>query len=161
MERLELLDDRLRKIKSYDLTMMKYARNLIVGVMMILMLFVMIIPMDNFLFIYSSIMLMDSLATMNINPYLYIKRDGIKLSIYKGLKETCISKKAFVKSRCRYHFMFVKKIFIASIIMAFFGGFLSKGLTMDNISDGLFFIFLCFVLINISFAWELYRATKD
>ena len=30
MERLELLDDKLRKIKSYDLTMMKYARNFIV-----------------------------------------------------------------------------------------------------------------------------------
>ena len=43
MERLELLDDKLRKIKSYDLTMMKYARNFIVGVMMTLMFFVMII----------------------------------------------------------------------------------------------------------------------
>lgn len=161
MERLELLDDKLRKIKSYDLTMMKYARNFIVGVMMTLMFFVMIIPMDSALFVVSSVMLMDSLVSLNINPYLYIKRDSIKLSIYKGLKETSISKKAFVKSRCRYHFMFMKKIFIASIIIAFLGGFLSKGLTMDNISNGLFYIFLCFVLASISFAWELYSATKD
>ena len=88
MERLELLDDKLRKIKSYDLTMMKYARNFMVGVMMALMFFVMIIPMDSALFVVSSVMLMDSLVSLNINPYLYIKRDSIKLSIYKGLKET-------------------------------------------------------------------------
>ena len=94
MERLELLDDKLRKIKSYDLTMMKYARNFMVGVMMALMFFVMIIPMDSALFVVSSVMLMDSLVSLNINPYLYIKRDSIKLSIYKGLKETSISKKA-------------------------------------------------------------------
>ena len=127
MERLELLDDKLRKNKSYDLTMMKYARNFIVGVMMTLMFFVMIIPMDSFLFVFSSVMLMDSLVSLNINPY----------------------------------FMFMKKIFIASIIIAFLGGFLSKGLTVDNISNGLFYIFLCFVLASISFAWELYSATKD
>ena len=161
MERLELLDDKLRKIKSYDLTMMKYARNFMVGVMMALMFFVMIIPMDSALFVVSSVMLMDSLVSLNINPYLYIKRDSIKLSIYKGLKETSISKKVFVKSWCRYHFMFMKNVFIASIIIAFLGGFLSKGLTMDNISNGLFYIFLCFVLASISFAWELYSATKD
>ena len=81
MERLELLDDKLRKIKSYDLTMMKYARNFMVGVMMTLMFFVMIIPMDSALFVVSSVMLMDSLVSLNINPYLYIKRDSIKLSI--------------------------------------------------------------------------------
>lgn len=161
MYKIELLDNKLKQLNSYDLTMIKYAKNTLVVTMMIMMFFLMILYEDGGLLYLSMVLLISSLTSLNISQYLYVKKDNIKIPIYISLKETGICKKAFIKSRLKYHFVFMYKLCIGSIITCLLGGDLYKGLNMKDICSCMCFIFLYIIIGTISFFLDLYQATKE
>lgn len=161
MDKIKILDNKLRNSDSYDWSMNKIAMNFC-GVFLILFMFLfMTISKDNFLLYMGLFLMTSSLADMNVSPYLYIKKGRIKLPIYKCLKETGISKKAFINSRIKYHLKFVLKIFIYCIAISLLGGIVFGKMTVANILENIYLIILCVVLGSISSVIDIYSSTKD
>ena len=109
MDRIVELDNKLNKIDSYTRVVGNYFVNLLIVLMVFAFLAFPSEEMhDVSLYLWLSVMV-SMISDFKLSPYLYTKINGVKVSIYKCLKETTISKKDFIKSRLKKHFILISK----------------------------------------------------
>ena len=161
MEKIEILDNKLRQLNSYELVMNKYARNFSIVAMMMFMFFATSMTKDSMMIWMAVALMLKTIVDMKINPYLYIYKDKVRVPIYTSLKETSISKKDFVNSRLKYYFRFISKIFVTAVAISLIGGLITKEITFSNAITSIGFIFLSVTLVSIYAVMHIHSMTKD
>ena len=161
MDRIVELDNKLNKIDSYTRVVGNYFVNLLIVLMVFAFLAFPSEEMhDVSLYFWLSIMVC-MIADWKLSPYLYTKINGVKVSIYKCLKETTISKKDFIKSRLKKHFSFVSKFLGSCLLVRILGMILFEKLTIMYVGFVIALICTYSLLATLSVIIDIYAATKD
>lgn len=161
MDKIEILDNKLRELNSYELVMNKYVRNFCIVAMMVFMFFATSMPKDSMMIWMAIALMLKTIVDMKINPYLYIYKDKVRVPIYTSLKETSISKKDFVNSRLKYYFRFISKIFVTAVAISLIGGLITKEITFSSAMTSIGFIILSVTLVSIYTVIYINLMTKD
>lgn len=101
------------------------------------------------------------ISDFKLSPYLYTKINGVKVSIYKCLKETTISKKDFIKSRLKKHFIFISKFLGSCLLVRIMSMILFEKLTIMYVGFVIALICTYSLLATLSVIIDIYAATKD
>lgn len=161
MDRIVELDNKLNKIDSYTRVVGNYFINLLIVLMVFAFLAFPSEEMhDVSLYFWFSIMVY-MIADWKLSPYLYTKINGVKVSIYKCLKETTISKKDFIKSRLKKHFSFVSKFLGSCLLVRILGMILFEKLTIMYVGFVIALICIYSLLATLSVIIDIHAATKD
>ena len=161
MDRIEVLDSKLRQLNTYELMMNKIVKGICIVAMMFFVFFSVSMPKNQVLFWISLGLMLKALSDMSLTPYLYIYKDKKKISIFRCLKETGISRKDFIKSRVKYHFSFIGKISVVAVIVCLTGGIVMEELTIKSAITSLGVIVLCVTLVSVYTVMYIYYMTKD
>ena len=161
MEKIKILDNKLRQLNTYELVMNRYVRNFCIVAMMMFMFFATSMPKDSMMIWMAIALMLKTIVDMKINPYLYIYKDKVRVPIYLSLKETSISKKDFVNSRLKYYFKFISKIFVTAVVICLIGGITTKEINFSNAIKSIGLIILCVTLVSIYTVIYIYSMTKD
>lgn len=161
MEKIKILDNKLKQLESYELVMNKYVTNFCIVAMMMFMFFATSMPKDSMMIWMAIALMLKTIVDMKINPYLYIYKDKVRVPIYISLKETSISKKDYVNSRLKYYFKFISKIFATAVAICLIGGIITKEINFRNAITSIGLIILCVTLVSIYTVIYIYSMTKD
>ncbi|MEE0686436.1 MAG: hypothetical protein UEA60_07250 [Lachnospiraceae bacterium] len=161
MDRIVKLDNKLNKIDSYNRVVGKFFVNLLIVLMVFTFLAFPNEEMhDVSLYLWLSVMV-SMISDFKLSPYLYTKINGVKVSIYKCLKETTISKKDFIKSRLKKHFIFISKFLGSCLLVRIMSMILFEKLTIMYVGFVIALICTYSLLATLSVIIDIYAATKD
>lgn len=151
MDRLEKFDEGLKRINAYDSllnNMVKY----IYSIMWVFVLTVMVIELWDFHIIYilNFFLWSTMIPICVLNPFLYIKRGGVRVSVFEALKDVPLDRGDIKKSRIKYLLKYEVKFFIwcivvRAIIIVFF-----NELSMENIIKSIILLVVAAVTMHIS-----------
>ena len=161
MDRIAKIDNKLNKIDSYNRVVGKFFINMLIVIMVFIFLVFPNEEMHDASLYFWLGMMFCMIADFKLSPHLYTKINGVKVSIYKCLKETTISKKDFVKSRLKKHFSFLSKFLGVCIFVHIIGMILFDTVTIMNVVFDVAIICIYGLSATLSVLFDIISATKD
>lgn len=151
MDRLEKFDEGLKRINAYDSllnNMVKY----IYSVMWVFVLTVMVMELGNFHFIYRLNFFLWStmIPVCVLNPFLYIKSNGVRVSVFEALKDVPIDREVFKNSRIKRLVRYEVKFFVWCVVVRMVIMLLFTELSLDSIIKSVICLVVAAVTMHVS-----------
>lgn len=160
MDRIAKLDNKLDKLDSYNRVIGKFFISMLIVIIVIIFL---VFPEEKFdasMYFWFG-MMFCRVTYFKLSPHLYIKVNGVKVSIYKCLKDTTISKKDFARSRLKKHISFLSKFLGVCILVHILGLILFDRFTVMNVVFDVFIICIYGISATLLAISDINTATKD
>jgi len=151
MDGLEKFDEGLKRINAYDSllnNMLKY----IYFVMWVFVLTVMVMELGGLHFIYGlNFFLWSTMIPICVlNPFLYIKSNGVRVSVFEALKDVPLDREVFKKSRIKRLVKYEVEFFIWCVVVRMLIMILFTELSTDSIIKSLICLVFATFTMHIS-----------